>query len=153
MQNMSSNNQELGKIINIQTQTYYRQTFVTSEKNFNTLTTSKDLVLSLIFNFSISVTNALPSTKEKMCVSTNLWFIQTFKVSQQAQHQKNSKQPQLFSYLKTSNKMHFSHEHSKVKTISHIIKPKSIVGSWKYFFFFFFFSFFFFIIIYGEESM
>ena len=48
------------------------QTFVISEKNFNTLTTSKDLVLLLIFNFSISVTNALPTTKEKMCVSTNL---------------------------------------------------------------------------------
>jgi hypothetical protein len=54
------------------------QTFVTYEKKKKkkkTLNTSKifeDLVLLLIFNFSISVTNALPTTKEKICVSTNL---------------------------------------------------------------------------------
>jgi len=47
-------------------------TCVTSEKNLKMSTTFKDLVLLLIFNFSISVTNALPTTNEKMCVSTNL---------------------------------------------------------------------------------
>lgn len=48
------------------------QTLVTSEKNCKTFSKSKDLVLLLIFNFSISVTNALPTTKENICVSTNL---------------------------------------------------------------------------------
>lgn len=48
------------------------ETFVTSEKKPNTLSTSKDLVLLLTFNCSISVTNALATTKENMCVSTNL---------------------------------------------------------------------------------
>jgi hypothetical protein len=51
---------------------FKRQTFVTSEKNLNTFSTSKDLVLLPIFNLSISVTNALPTTKENICVSTNL---------------------------------------------------------------------------------
>lgn len=48
------------------------KTFVIVEKKFKTLSTSKDLVLLLSFNFSISVTNALPTTKENICVSTNL---------------------------------------------------------------------------------
>uniref|UniRef100_A0A2P2MDH5 Uncharacterized protein n=1 Tax=Rhizophora mucronata TaxID=61149 RepID=A0A2P2MDH5_RHIMU len=46
--------------------------FLTSEKNVNTLFKSKALVLLPILNFSISVTNALPTTKENMCVSTNM---------------------------------------------------------------------------------
>jgi len=50
-------------------------TCVTSEKNLKMSTTFKDLVLLLIFNFSISVTNALPTTNEKMCVSTNLSYM------------------------------------------------------------------------------
>ena len=48
------------------------QTFVTSEKKSMTFVTSKDLPLLYILNFSTSVTKALPTTKEKMCASTNL---------------------------------------------------------------------------------
>lgn len=69
-----------------------RQTSVASAKNLNTFSTSKDLVLLLIFNFSISVTKALPTTKENMCVSTNLWYIK--------ENISNKKK----SYIKTKNK-------------------------------------------------
>lgn len=48
------------------------KTCVVVEKKFITFSTSKDLVSLLSFNFSISVTNALPTTKENMCVSINL---------------------------------------------------------------------------------
>lgn len=67
---------------NIQTAKFNRQT-LTSEKNFSTFATSNNLVLLPIFNFSISVTNALPTTNENICVSTNLWLKKNWNVGKQ----------------------------------------------------------------------
>lgn len=110
---------------------------MTSEKNFKTWATSKDLVLLLIFNFSISVTNARPTTKENICVSTNLFTINIIK-SRLANTNANMDNI-FFSKYTVHIFSKFSERNGKTQTRSKVylydngVFKSTIAGMWKFF--------------------